>query len=278
MNKIEKYMRSAQMDMYSLASALGVDVLEVALAIKGIGLTHLDMLFAMSDLFECEIADLYPAISDHFSLLNDDEDIYEEEFIKQSANHPEILIKAGIDPDCERWYAVVKLKSGQERRYRLSSAEMMGLSENLANADNKGEMLTFFGDCRNVIVKKSAIYEVRFKNYASYAYFSSTESALQVTAVSSGTTSPHVMDVQPDGYSEDDAPWSKVVETAIQTGFIPQFIKLVDDEGETRFMSLSDMELLEIPISLIMPTLYEENSLDHTSYTDLEDMTPVGEA
>lgn len=256
MNRISELRQRAGFDIGDVADIVGIDVIELALAERGIGLTHFDVVVAMAGLFEADPADLYPSVAAQFHSIQDPED----GDMRAQMMEPErssALVLAGIDPDIASWYAIVKLKSGNERRYRVSSAERARIRSDLTDNDATDGYLLFYADCRNVAVRRSAISELHFTNTASYAQFSSHESSFDVVIVSPRSPRPETISVVPDGGDDGDGarPFFDFLEAAREGKATMKFL-LMEDGDDERFIGIDMLELMEIPVGVTMPDLY----------------------
>lgn len=266
------------MDLADVAEIIGVDVIELALAEHGIGLTHYDVVISIASALDVEVEDLYPSLAPVIqSLETFDGDPRVAMLDPECA---QAFRAAGIDPDIAAWYAIVKLKSGNERRYRMSSDEKDKIREELMSLDNRNGYMMFMADCRHVAIRRDAIAEVRFTNKASYAAFSSDESAFNVLIVSPRSPRPEMITVEPDGGMDGRGtrPFADFLE-AMRDGKETLKYLLMDDEGDECFIGIDMLEVIEIPAGVIMPELYEENSfLPSSEPESLETMEVMGEA
>lgn len=278
MNRIGQLRQVAGMDLQDVADIVGIDVLEASMAERGIGLTHYDLVVAIADCLEVRPSDLYPDVGDRLEALEalpDTEDL--RDAMMDSAN-ADALRLAGIDPDVAVWYAIVTLQSGNERRYRLPSIEKERLLDVLTDAADRNDWLVFAADCRTVVARKAAITEIRFVNRASYAAFSSRESAATVVLVSPRSPRPQEIVVRPDE-GDDHRPFGSFVASAAQGEELQKFL-LIEDDGEQKLMSVASIELMEIPVGVLVPELYGDGPLDMDGGDgdSLEQMEVMGEA
>lgn len=269
------------MDVQDMASLAGLDEMEAALAERGIGLVHYDVVTALAEALGAQPSDLYPGMDEHFDRIDASE---RDESIRDEMLSPErsvALLMAGIDPDISSWYAIVRLKSGNERRYRVSSTERENIRSELAFAGNPNGFIAFAADCRTVLVRREAIAEVKITTAASYAPFSSRESAYKVVIVSPRSPRPEEMEVVPDGGEDGDGPrpFSDFVAAAQQGGEIPGFI-LLEEDGDEVYVAIDRLEAMEIPMGVLMPGLYGEDGQGHGGKRPetLEEMEPAGKA
>lgn len=258
MNRFRTFRKAAGMDMQTAANRSGIDVMQVALFENSLGWVPIDIAYRMSEVVEQSMGDLFPLLKDVFASV----DKLEDEDAKQAAmfapeNLP-VLVESGIDPDPRPWFAIVSLKSGNERRYFLTSMEYERIRHELLHTEDAEGFLAFHSDCRNVILRKSAIHTVRFNNNASYAYFASHESDFFITTVSDACPRPVVMLATPDGRESDERPFASLFQAARgEGGTMPPFFSMSDDPDEL-VISFDQVEVIEIPCGVMMPDLYEE--------------------
>ncbi|WP_315922707.1 hypothetical protein [Mesorhizobium sp. SP-1A] len=282
MNKLSQLIENAETSIHELAEQLDVDVLEVAMAKRCIGFTHFDTVCALADALECDIEDIYPTLAGHVEAF-DEEGISLEEMRARmiSEDHLQVLVDAGIDPDPERWFVILKLKSGNERRYRIASGDLQVLTEEIETAENSEGFFVFTADCRTIVLRKSAMKQIQIRNEASYARFSSNEDANHLTIVSTTSPRPEAIEVEPDlpGAGPESCPITMLIQKAMNNEPIGPYFKM-EDEGDDRYINLDEMELLEIPLGLVMPHLYEYEVEEAFSDGNipLEDMIPAGNA
>lgn len=269
------------MDIQDLADIVGIDVVEVAMAERGIGLTHYDTVAAMASVLDLEPEDLYPTLAEHFQAIEmaEDEDTVRAQML--APDRSAAFLMAGIDPDLEFWYAIVKLKSGNERRYRVSSVERGRMREELASMDTTEGWLLFMADCRSVAVRSSAIAEVHFTDTASYAPFSSRESAFKIVIVSPRSPRPETIKVSPDGGvdGEGPRPFAAFLEAAREGRATMRFLVL-EDGAEESFVGIDMLELMEVPLGVLLPDLYADEIVIRPpdAAADLEGMEIMGRA
>lgn len=282
MNRIAEYRKRAGLDLDDAAEIVGIDVAELALVERGIGLAHFDIILAIASVFDTEPENLYPAAADHIRWAEDAQ--VDEEGLRLHLLDPErssALMTAGIDPDLASWYAIVKLKSGNERRYRVSSAEKDRIRDDLCASVSCDGYLLFHADCRNVAIRRSAIAELRFTNSASYAPFSSHESAFNVVIVSPRSPRPETIRVMPDGGEDGKGPtpFTDFMEAAREGQESSRFL-LLEEDGDEHFIGIDMLEAMEVPVGVMMPDIY----LDGAEFGEvnlvegLESMRPMGEA
>jgi len=279
-NRIAEFRKRAGMDLEDVADIVGVDVAELALAERGIGLAHFDVVVALASVFDADPEDLYPTVADHIRSAEDlDEDGLRERLLDPERSTA--LMMAGIDPDIACWYVIVKLKSGNERRYRVSSAERMRIRMDLCGEGPADGYLLFHADCRNVAIRRSAIAELRFTNSASYAPFSSHESAFNVVIVSGRSPRPETIQVPPDGGEDGEGPtpFTDFMEAAREGRETTRFL-LLEEDGDENFIGIDQLEAMEVPVGVMMPDIYLDRP--DTKAVDpaegLEAMEPMGEA
>lgn len=273
MNRIRDVRIAARLEIAEAADAAGVDFVEFALAERGLSLIHLDTVTAISDALEVSPADIYPDLGDALAALeafaDGEEGLSREDEVK--------LLSAGIDPDPARWYAVVTMRSGAERKYLLDSREKDRLRSVLAKPAGPGGMVSFYSDCRFVVARQDAVSEVRITSNVSYARFSSHEVAMKVTLLRSGSARPETVSVMPD--EDDNRPFSEFVDAVAEDRPLPAFLLAEDEEGEERYIQTGLVELAEIPVGVTRPEIYTEEDLPAVASPDrLEDMEVKGHA
>lgn len=282
MNKLSQLIENAETDIHELAEQLDVDVLEIAMAKRGIGFTHFDTVCALADALECDIEDIYPTLAGHVEAF-DEEGISQDEMRTRmmSEEHMKVLVDAGIDPDPERWFMILTLKSGNERRYRIASGDLQVLTDEIETATDSEGFFVFTADCRTIVLRKTAMKQVQIRNETSYARFYSSEDANRLTMVSTTSPRPEVIEVEPDlpGAGPESCPITALIQKAMNNEPIGPFFKM-EDGGDDRYINLDEMEVLEIPLGLVMPHLYEYEV--EGTFSDgnipLEDMIPAGNA
>lgn len=282
MNNLSKLIEEAGTSIHELANDVGVDVLEISMAKHGLGQTHFDTVCAIADALECEIEDIYPSLDGHIDDFNE-EGISHEEMRNRmlASNNWNSLFKAGIDPDPDLWFVIIKLKSGNERRYRISSIEMLKLSEAIESSTNSEGFFVFIGDCRTILLRKFAMKQLQFRNEASCARFSSAEDASNITIVSTTYPRPEPIQVEPD-YPKggpETCPIGNLVNNASENKPIGPFFKMENEDAD-RYINIDEVELMEIPLGLIIPSLYEDE-IEIDNYGEeagLEYMVPAGSA
>lgn len=279
-NRIAEFRKKAGMDLEDVADIVGIDVVELAMAERGIGLAHLDVIAAVATALDAEPADLYPTVASHIRGAED----LDEEQLRMRLLEPECsaaLMAAGVDPDIACWYVIVKLKSGNERRYRVSSGEKDRIRAALRGPAPIDSYLLFHADCRNVAIRRNAIAELRFTNSASYAPFSSHESAFDVLIISPRSPRPETIKALPDGGPDGKGPtpFTDFMEAAREGRETGAFLMLEDD-GDEHFVGIDQLELIEVPVGVMMPDIYSDASaLPPPDLSDgLESMEPMGEA
>lgn len=260
MNRFKTFRKACNMDMQTAAIMAGIDVMHLSLFESGMGWVPIDIAHRLSEVVRQSMDDLFPLLKDAFAAMSDvDEDDEEAQHaVLFAPDNLPVLLASGIDPDPKSWFAVILLKSGNERRYLLTSMEYERIRQEMLTAEDAEGYLTFHSDCRNVILKKSAIQTCRFTNNASYAYFASHESDFLITMVSDACPRPVKMLVTPDGRESDDRPFSALYQAARgEGGTLPPFFAMTDDPDEV-VISFDQIEVIEIPCGVMMPDLYEE--------------------
>jgi len=275
-NRLNALRKSAGLSRSNLAEIMGVDFLEIALAERGIG--HVPFLFVMNvaEVLECTPQELFPALAAHFAGL-DPEAMSDNQLreVLLSDENAKAFSEAGIDPDIARWFVIVKLKSGNERRYPVSSIERDKIMQTLTSGSDMPFIL-FMSDCRMVAIKISSISELSFRNHASYAYFSSEESATKVVLVSERSPRPETVIADPSGIFGSG--FSDFMGAAMANEQ-RKFFVFAEDAGET-LMNIDLVEAIEVPMGLLVPDLYEDDLPQTGSQVSetLEDMSVMGTA
>jgi DNA-binding Xre family transcriptional regulator len=281
-NKLSQLIEEAETSIHELANDVGVDVLEISLAKRGLGAIHFDTVCAIADAMECDIEEIYPSLDGYVDEFNEEGISHEELRTRMlSTNNWNALFKAGIDPDPDLWFMILKLKSGNERRYRISSIEMLKMTNDIETSTNSEGYFVFIADCRTILLKKSGMKEIQFRNEASCARFSSIEDANNITIVSSASPRPEPIRVEPDYPSggPETCPFRTLVDNATEGRPIGPFFKM-EDEGDDRYINIDEVELMEIPLGLIIPSLYEDDFVidNYGAEAGLEHMVPAGSA
>lgn len=258
MNRFKAFRKASRMDMQTAASRAGVDVMQLALFENGMGWMPMDIAYRLSEVVEQSMSDLFPLLKDVFVAADAvEEEEAKQELLFDKANLP-VLVESGIDPDPRPWFAIVSLKSGNERRYFLTSMEYERIRHEMLHSEDAEGYVAFHADCQNVIIRKSAIHTVRFNNHASYAWFASHESDFFITTVSDACPRPVRMLATPDGREGDEQPFAQLFQAARGLGGkMPPFFAMSDDPDEL-VISFDQVEVIEIPCGVMMPDLYDE--------------------
>jgi len=280
-NRISEYRQRAGLELHDVAAAAGLDEIEVAMAERGIDLVHFDVVVALAEALDAHPGELFPGMAAHFDSIQESE---AEGGLRDEMLAPEkssAFLLAGIDPDIASWYVIVSLRSGNERRYRVSSLERENIRNELALGEGAEGFLTFISDCRSVAISKSAISELRITNSASYAPFSSHESAFRVVILSPRSPRPEIIAVEPDGGVDGAGPrpFADFVEAA-RNGKLPASFLLMEEDGDEVYIGIDRVEAIEIPLGVLMPDLYgsEYPSPPESRPATLEDMEAMGQA
>lgn len=282
LNKLSQLIAEAGTSIHELADLLDKDVLEISMAQHGIGYTHISTILGIAEAIECDVADIYPQLSNHAEIFEDDTLPFEDRRNHLlSEEYKNAFMSAGIDPDPEKWYLIIRLKSGNERRFRISSVDLADLRTEMESRENNGDYFIFTADCRNIILRKNTISEIKIRNHASCAPFSSLEDGDSITIISSLFPRPEAIFMLPDEPNTDggECPLAELIESAGNNETLPNFIKTEDDEGD-HYINLSNVELIEIPVGLVNPFLYldEVHQVLEGEDVPLEYMTPAGSA
>lgn len=260
MNRIRELRNKAGLGLGDVADAVGADLAEIALAEMGVGLIRFELGMSIARVLGAHPGEVFPgmgAFIDEINSLNEDE-------MREAMLEPQraaAIADAGLDPDILPWYVIMKLRSGNERRYFVSSAEARRIKDFLGKP--RGPVfVNFLSDCRHVLLRPETVAEVSFTNSASYAPFSSDESAFEVVLVSGASPRPERLDVTPDGGDEGEGPrpFAELLDTSAKgkPEEIPAFVCLCTDAGEDRFVAMDLVEVIEIPVGVVIPSIYGE--------------------
>lgn len=276
MNKFHQIRKALRLDLVTAAGKAGIDEMQLALFEQGLGWIAIGTAFRLADVVEVPIGQIFPLLRDVFARAERAAEETDREAIILAPENREILARSGIDPDRMAWYAIVQLKSGNERRYFLTSTECSRIRQEMLHSQTAEGFLTFHSDCQNVILRKSAIASVRFTNDASYAWFRSHERDFVITVVSNLSPRPVKMEVTPDGRpdAKGPRPFAELLTAArgehpdvspegleavgTASAEMPTFFSLLDDPDET-IVSFDGIEVIEIPCGVLMPDLYEDD-------------------
>jgi hypothetical protein len=291
MNKFHQIRKALRLDLASVAGRVGIDEMQLALFEHGMGWLPVSVAYRLANVVEVPIGQIFPLLRDIFDAAEEQDDDKQLEAIYAPQNRS-ALIQSGIDPDRDAWFAIVQLRSGNERRYFLTSMEFARLrADIMASEDTKG-FLTFHSDCQNVILRKSAISSIRFTTDASYAWFRSHERDFVLTVVSDACPRPVKMEVTPDGYPDGNGPrpFADLLSSARgdvapegeppRDNDLPPFLSLIENEDET-IVSFDGIEVIEIPCGVLMPHLYEDDEIfaeGRDGSESLKSMEMMGEA
>jgi hypothetical protein len=264
MNTFRATIKDGTLRYEDVARMLGLDVASVIQFGLKVGFINLETCLSICSLLDVSFFDLFPSLEDMRPELSEDAELEDElpfvyALFTKSENHPKILA-CGIDPDVRPWYVAIHLTSGVERRYRLSSVEKNRLDNALSSAKDTKGYFVFHADCQTIILRRSAVQDVRFSNSMSYAQFSSDERAFAATVVLPNSPFPAVTgmtvdDPSPGGHG---SPLYDLINLARAGGDLPAFIRLPEDD-ELRFLQIENMEVLEIPVGLTIPGFYDDD-------------------
>jgi len=259
MNKIRELRSKAGLGLDEVADAVGVDVVEIALAEHGVGMVRFDLGISIARVLDVHPGELFPGVRD----LIDEINALGEDEMREAMLEPtraQALSGAGLDPDLMPWYAIVRLKSGNERRYYVTSSEAKRIRQALAGPRGDG-FLCFLADCRHVLLRLDAVADVRFTNRASYAPFDSEESAYEVVMISGLSPRPERIEVAPDGGVDGDGPrpFAELLDLAAAgTSAAPSFVTVGAEDGDERYVSVDLVEALEVPVGVVNPAIYDD--------------------
>lgn len=285
MNEFKRLKLGTEFDNGMIASLAGVDVAIINLFEMQLGIIDFNTAITICNVLDVTFFDMFPAFA-HLApgSAHETEDKDWDEFameIFEDETHRASLIANGLDPDMRPWFAHVYLKSGNDRRYRLSSLEMARMQFEMSTAENVEGYFVLYADCQNIIIKRSALASVRFTNSLSYAPFSSEERGLAMTLVSSSFTRPKEVGVLPDNPEEGahGRPLLTLIEKARTNAPLQPFIRLPED-NDARFVNIEEFEVIEIPLGLTVPGFYDEDEPEQESsgVVDLSTAEPVGSA
>lgn len=299
MNKFHQIRKALRLDLVSAAGEAGIDEMQLALFEQGMGWIAISTAFRLADVVEVPIGQIFPLLKDVFEKAEAADEESDRESIIFAPENREILAQSGIDPDRAAWYAIVQLKSGNERRYFLTSTEYARIRADMLFSETADGFLTFHSDCQNVILRKSAIASIKFTNDASYAWFRSHERDFVITVVSNLSPRPVKTEVTPDGRPDGSGPrpFGELLAAArgeaavapqddgdgggaARTSEIPTFFSLLDAPDET-IISFDGIEVIEIPCGVLMPELYEDDeeyAEGHEGSVSLKSMEMMGKA
>jgi transcriptional regulator with XRE-family HTH domain len=273
MNKFHQIRKGLRYDLAGVAGKVNMDEMHLALFEQGMGWIHINMAYRLASAIEVPVGQVLPLLKD----VLDAADRFDSEPERNRAifapENREILVQSGIDPDPRAWFAIVQLKSGNERRYFLTSMEYDRVKQDLIYSETSEGFLAFRADCQDVILRKSAIASVKFTNDASYAWFRSHERDFVLTVVSNVSPRPVKMEVAPDGSPDGKGlrPFADLLASArgelpvsedqadkTTAAAMPAFFSLLEDVDET-IVSFDGIEVIEIPCGVTMPHLYDDD-------------------
>ena len=264
MNTFRATIKASALRYEDVARMLSLDVATLIQFGLKVGFINLETCMAICNVLDMSFFDMFPPLDDLRPELADDADVDDEfrhiyAIFEKTEHHPRLLA-CGIDPDLRPWYVAVHLTSGVERRYRLSSVEKNRLDNAMTSATDTKGYFVFHADCQTVILRRSAVQDVRFSNSMSYAQFSSDERAFAATVVLPNSPFPAVTGMSCDdpGQGGHGTPLYDLISTARSGGDLPAFVRL-PEEDELRFLQIENMEVLEIPVGLTIPGFYDDD-------------------
>lgn len=273
MNIFRSLMQETDFDNADVARLLNLDVATVILFDLKVGLVNLDTALSLCSLLDVSFFDMFPALEDLAPEMDADAEPGDEvpfiySLFEQSEYHPRLL-GCGIDPDIRLWYVSIQFKSGVERRYRLSSLDKTRLDITLSEATKADSYFVFHADCQTVIIRRSAVQDVRFSNGLSYAQFSSDERGFAMTVMMPHMHQPSFTSVPCDDVNDGGfgTPLRDLIDLARADAELPSFLRFTDGE-ETRLLQIDGFEVLEIPVGLTIPNFYRDDS-------EIEDESPA---
>lgn len=274
-NRLKNITKDSGLSRKDLAEVVGIDELELAMAERGIGHTHLDVIFDLASVLDCQPQDIYPGLIVPLAgidMSSADTSAAERHFL--SAEIRRILLRDGIDPDMRRWFMSVKLFSGSKTNYLISSPAKELIEQCLHNC-GEDEFIVFISDCRTIAIRLAALAEISFSNDASYAGFSSERMSESITIVTREVPHPRVHQARPGEVC------AKSVVEFIQSaneGKAKQFL-MVEQYDEQKFLGVKGLEVIEVPFSvLIEDILLDSNRGERSKFNDLKEMTVCGSA
>lgn len=273
MNQIRNLRQKAGIDMADLANLANADIAEIALAENGIGHVRFDTAEMIAAALDASLSALFPDAEEILDALPDDEDPNYRDTLLTPEN-ADTLLAAGLDPDILPWFAILKMKSGNEQKYLLTSFEKDQIVAALR--EPSGKFVRFVADCRHVAVKLDAVADVKLTNMTSYAPFSSHDSAFEVTVLWTNGARPERIEVHPD---ESKFGLASVV-ASDRKEEMPAFISLVTDEGDERFIATDAIDVIEIPVGVLMPNIYHDGKASQacSRTDDISELEPAGNA
>jgi hypothetical protein len=263
MTKLTAMKEISDCDTSTLADSTGIDVVTIHMVEHGIAPAHYDIADALCEAMDVTMQDMFPSLSEILSMADAlDNEAEVQEFFFDPANKMAIR-SAGLDPDLRDWIMIVELRSGNERRYRVSSMEKERIWSELVSAKDANGYICFYSDCQQVIIKKKSFSEVSFTVGASYAQFNSRERAYAATMVFEDSSRPEIVGLEPDGGEdgEGDHPFANLLDAALNGRDLPPFFMVeTDGDHEERLVSIHGLEVLEIPMGVLFPEIYSKNS------------------
>jgi hypothetical protein len=283
MNKLTAMKEITDFDNSMLADSTGLDVVTIYMFEHGYAPIHFDHAISLCQAMDVDMAQMFPTLAELLDLseaLDSEEEM--QEFLFDPPNRM-AMRSAGLDPDLRDWIMVVDLKSGNERRYRLSSMELEKVRSALVSSSDSAGYICFYADCQQVILRKDAITEISFLVDASYAQFNSRERAYAATLVFDISPRPEIVGLTPDGGPDGDGPqpFAKLLDAALNGRDLPPFLEVqTEDPAEQRFVSINGLEALEVPMGILFPDCYRKTSDKRFAPPSrgLEDMESEGEA
>jgi transcriptional regulator with XRE-family HTH domain len=284
MNRLREIRKEKEKTIVEIAKTLGLDEATLFLFELQGGLIHIDVALSVCSLLDVSFFEMFPELEDLGPPEQDEEDD-EITLVFNLLDNAENRVRfyaTGIDPDSRNWFARVGLKSGVERRYRLSSIEKSYLEDSLLTEEKANPYIVFHADCQTVILRRDSVLDARFSNALSYAQFSTEENAFRVTIVMENMPLPRSVEITIDDPSDNGhgRPLAALIEKAREGGQLPSFLRFPRDQ-EDCLVNIEHMELLEIPVGLTIPYLYlDEMELEDIDFDEhsLSFMEPQGTA
>lgn len=273
MNQIRNLRQKAELDMADLARLANVDVAEIAMAENGFGYVRFTTALSICEALEVTLSMLFPDAREVLDAIPDpeDDDFRDTLLLPDTAGK---LLSSGLDPDIAPWFAVIRTRSGNERKYLVSSPEKDFLMSALDDA-TPGRFIRFESDCRNVLLRVDGIAEVKLTNRTSYASFSSHDSAFEITILWANGSRPERFEVIP-------GPELTFLDqmTEGRGDHTPTFAGIPTEDGDMRFVATDAIDVIEVPIGVIMPEIYRDPRVQApcSRDDDISSLDPIGTA
>lgn len=279
MHRLSRLKEIKGVDNARLAEMAKVDVVTLHLFERCMIPISLAQAQRISAALDEDVSALFPDVAPILTAARECGSEAEAEAVLSQPAHSHALALDGLDPDPRDWVADLVLTSGVERRYPLSSLAVDAVRAGLRAAG--APFLVFYSDCRHVIIRKEAISEIGLRAGFPHLPFSSRERAFTLTVCHRQWPREEHFEVAPDDLADGgEKPFADLVENAYSAdGGFPDFIRVEREDDCERHLSLSGVELLEIPVGLISPDIYGDDDSDAGAFdAALERMRPAGSA